>query len=190
LEQWFKDNWLLVAEVGFAASIVGLAVFFSRPLLAIVRLLWDRITRLRRTANAAQFPDLHFVALPRECILGVIHRDDEQPNVQICAHWNVTNASLFGMPARLQRARLAKPRVRDSEAMYIHTGSTDGRMYPNEDIPLGATRRLTTVFFVVLPSGRWSKPIKIRVIVVDQFSREHKLDPITLKPVMIETAAK
>jgi hypothetical protein len=34
------------------------------------------------------------------------------------------------------------------------------------------------------------KPIKVKVIVVDQLSREHKLDPITLTPSVITAAGK
>jgi len=135
--------------------------------------------RALKIGYAAQFPDLHFVALPRECIVGVIPRNEPGPNVQISMHWNVTNASSFGMPARLVRARLVKPRLSDSEATYIYTGSTNGRMYPNEDIPPGAMRRLTTVFVGVLPSIRVKKPIKVQAIVIDQLSREHRLRPIT-----------
>jgi len=135
MDQWFKDNWVLVAEISLAGSIVGLVAFFGRPLLSTVVSLWSRLNRMRRTGNAVRFPDLRFVGLPKECILAVTQSDDQGPNVQIFTRWNVTNASASGMPARLLRARLAKPRVRDSEAIYIHTGSTNGRVYPNEDIP-------------------------------------------------------
>jgi len=190
MDQWFKDNWVLVAEISLAGSIVGLVAFFGKPLLSTVVSLWSRLNRMRRTGNAVRFPDLGFVGLPKECILAVTQRDDPGPNVQIFTHWNVTNASASGVPARLLRARLAKPRVRDSEAIYIHTGSTNGRVYPNEDIPTGATRRLTIVFLAVLPSDRVKKPIKVKVIVVDQFSREHRLRPITLQPININPATQ
>jgi hypothetical protein len=164
--------------------------FFGKPLLSTVVSLWSRLNRMRRTGNAVRFPDLRFVGLPKECILAVTQRDDPGPNVQIFIHWNVTNASASGIPARLLRARLAKPRVRDSEAIYIHTGSTNGRVYPNEEIPTGATRRLTIVFLAVLPSDRVKKPIKVKVIVVDQFSREHRLRPIRLQPININPATQ
>jgi len=193
MEQWLRDNPGFVVGVAssmVAAIILGFLLFFGKRIVAIVIRLWTQMKRALKIGHAAQFPDLHFVALPRECILGVIPRDDPGPNVQICMHWNVTNASSSGMPARLVRARLARPRLSDSEGMYIHTGSTNGRVYPNEDIPPGSTRRLTTVFVAVLPSIRVKKPVKVKVIVVDQLSREHKLDPITLTPSVITGTGK
>jgi len=60
--------------------------------------------------------------------------------------------------------------------------SVDGEL-----IPRGHTREVNIQFYVVLPSGRLNKPIKIKIVVVDQLAKEHKPRPIMLKPIIIET---
>jgi hypothetical protein len=59
--------------------------------------------------------------------------------------------------------------------------SVDGEL-----IPRGYTREVDIHFFVVLPARRLNKPIKVKIIVVDQLANEHKPRPITLRPIMIE----
>jgi hypothetical protein len=104
MQEWLRDNFVngVVSSI-VAAIILGLVLFFGKRILTIVMRLWTKMKRVLKTGDATRFPDLHFVALPRECILGVIQRDEPGPNVQIAAHWNVTNASASGMPARLLR---------------------------------------------------------------------------------------
>ena len=186
MEQWFKDNWA-VAAIGFAASIVTLAAFFGKPLLSIVVSWWERMNRKRKIRDSEQSLDLRFVPIPWRCMLGV-HRDGEQPIADIRTHWKVTNASPSGIPARLLTARLVKPRLRDArlgnapESANAIMVSVDGEL-----IPRGSTREVDIHFFVVLPAGRLNKPIKLKIIVVDQLANEHKPRPIALKPIMIET---
>jgi hypothetical protein len=110
----------------------------------------------------------------------------------IRTHWKVTNLSPFGgiPPARLLKARLLKPRLRNDprlgntpfESTNAVVVSVDG-----EIIPRGSTREVDILFFGVLPPVRLNKPIRLKIIVTDQLSNEHKLPPITLKPIIIET---
>src|SRR4029077_12806269 len=59
-------------------------------------------------------PDLRFVIVQHQSMVGVMRRRDERPNAQISTKWNVTNASVSGLPVRLLRARLVKPQMLDS----------------------------------------------------------------------------
>jgi hypothetical protein len=155
LEQWFKDNWLLVAEVGFAASIVGLVAFFVKPIRFIIVSLWIHVRRLR-IVSAAPSLDLRFVPMPWRNTLTVVRRDDEQPNADIRTHWKVTNLSPPTMPpARLLTARLVKPRLRDARLPNAPTESTNAMVVSvdGELIPRGHTREVDIHFYVVLPAG-------------------------------------
>ena len=187
MEQWFKDNWLLVAAVGFVASVVYLVGVFWNTLLSIVTSFWARINRPRKTANTARSPDLHFVAIPAMCRVGVIR--GQRPNAQIHITCYVTNASRI--PVRLLTSRLLKPSVRDSLPVYVALDDTHGRSFADDDfIPPGATYRVSVAFHTTLPLDRVNKPIKIKIAFVDQLENEHKLRPITLNPTIIEPAGK
>jgi hypothetical protein len=186
MEQWFKDNWVLVAEIGFAASIVTLLGVFWKPFRSIVVSLWTHVTRLRIVSVTPSL-DLRFVLMPWRSTLSVMHRDGEQPMADIRTHWNVTNLSPPGMPpARILTARLVKPRLRDARLPGAPTEGTNAMVVSvyGELIPRGDTREVDIHFYVVLPSGRLNKPTKIKIIVVDQLANEHKPRPITLKPMI------
>jgi hypothetical protein len=189
MEQWFKDNWVLVTGIGFAGSIIYLAAVFGKPLLSVVVSLWTHVTRLR-IVSAAQSLDLRFVLMPWRSTLSVMHRDGEQPNADIRTHWKVTNLSPPAMPpARLLTARLVKPRLRDTRIPNAPTESTNAMVVSvdGELIPRGHTREVDIHFYVVLPAGKLNKPMRLKIIVTDQLSNEHKLPPVTLNPIIIET---
>jgi hypothetical protein len=190
MEQWLKDNWVLVAEIGFAASIVTLLGVFWKPFTSVVVSLWTHVRRLR-IVSAAQSLDLRFVPIPWRCTLAVMRRDGEQPNADIRTVWKVTNASSSDgiPPARLLTARLVKPRLRDTRLGNMATESTNSVavFVDGERIPRGGTREVDIHFYVALPPGRLNKPLRLKIIVVDQLSNEHKLPPITLNPQIIET---
>jgi hypothetical protein len=190
MEQWLKDNWVLVTGIGFAGSIIYLAAVFGRPLLSVAVSLWTHTRRLR-IVSAAQSLDLRFVLMPWRSTLSAMHRDGEQPIADIRTHWKVTNLSPPGLPAaRLLTARLVKPRLRDARLAGAPTESTNAMVVSvyGELIPRGDTREVDIHFYVVLPPGRLNKPIKLKIIVVDQLSNKHKLPTITLKPIIIEAA--
>jgi hypothetical protein len=123
-------------------------------------------------------------------MFGVVHRNGSQPMSDIRTHWKVTNLSQTGLPAaRLLTARLVKPRLRDTRLANAPTESTNAMVVSvdGELIPRGYTRELDILFFVAVPPGRLSKPMKLKIVVVDQLSNEHKLPPVTLMPQIIET---
>jgi hypothetical protein len=187
MEQWFKDNWV-VAAIGFAASIVSLAAFFGKPLLSIVVSLWKRMNRKRKIRDAEQSLDLRFVPIPWRCWFGIVHRNGFPPMADLRTYWKVTNASPSGMPARLLTARLVKPRLRDARVANAPTEGTNAIVVSvdGELIPWCYTREVFIQFVLVLPSGRLNKPIRIKIVAVDQLSNEHQLPPMTLKPIIIE----
>ena len=124
MEQWLRDNPGFVIGVAssiVAAIILGFLAFFGKRILAIVIRWWTQMGRALKIGHTAQPPDLRFVAIPMGCRIGVIERDDQQPNVQINTSWYVTNASTSGMPAQLLRARLAKPRVNAEAPLILRT---------------------------------------------------------------------
>src|SRR4029077_3921165 len=142
--QWFKDNWLLVAEISLAGSIVGLAAFFVKPIRFIIVSLWTHVRRLR-IVSAAPSLDLRFVLIPWRSTLSVMHRDGEQPIADIRTHWKVTNLSPAGLPAAmLLTARLVKPRLRDARLANAPTESTNAMVVSvdGELIPRGHTREV------------------------------------------------
>jgi len=187
MEQWLKDNWVLVAEIGFAASIVTLLGVFWKPFRSVVVSLWTHVRRLR-IVSAAESLDLRFVPMLWRSTLGVVRRNGEQPMADIRTHWNVTNLSPPGMPpARLLTARLVKPRLRDARLAGAPTESTNAMVVivDGEFIPRGHTREVDIHFYVVLPPGRLNKPIRVKIIVTDQLGNEHEPRPITLTPIII-----
>jgi hypothetical protein len=191
MEQWLKDNSGFV--IGVASSIVGtiivgLVAFFVKPIRFIIVSLWAHVRRLR-IFSAAESLDLRFVPMPWRSTLGVVRRDGEQPMADIRTRWNVTNLSPPGMPpARLLTARLVEPRLRDARLPGAPTEGTNAMVVSvhGELIPRGYTREVDIHFFVVLPSGRLNKPMKIKIVVTDQLANEHKPRPIRLKPMIIE----
>jgi hypothetical protein len=189
MEQWLKDNGVLVTEIGLAASVVTLLAIFVKPVRFTIVSLWTHVRRLR-IVRAAPYIDLRFVAMPWRSTLTVVHRDGEQPIADIRTIWKVTNASPYaGMPpARLLTARLAKPRLRNTRLANAPTESTNAMVVSvdGERIPVGLTREVDIHFYVAVPAGRLNKPMKLKIVVVDQLSNEHKLPSIMLKPIIVE----
>jgi hypothetical protein len=187
MEQWFRDNWVLVAEIGLAASLVGLATFSGKPLFSVVRLLWTYVAHRLTNRPVAPRPELRFVAIPWRCMIGVVHGDDGQRNADIRTLWNVTNASTSGIPARLLTARLVKPRLRDRRLGSSHVESTNAIVVDvdGERIAPGATRKVAIHFIVVLPARRLNRPIKVEIVAIDQLSNRHRLPPVIINPVII-----
>ena len=191
MDQWISQNAALITFLFVVAALCTIAEFVWKPLRSIISFCRSRVNR-RHTRRMPLAPaDLRFVAVPFQCFFAVVHRDGEQPTADIRTHWNVTNASASGMPAKLLTARLAKPRLRD-QLGNAPIGVTSAVVVSvnGELIPPGATREVAIHFLVVLPYGRLNKPIKLEIVVVDQLENEHKLRPITLKPIMIEPAGK
>ena len=177
---WISQN--VVSLIFLLAALCAIAEFLWKPhrlLFSFVRYVWGRIARSE--------PLLHFVPITRESIFGAMpNAIAGQPTAQIVMHWTVTNASTSGMPAKLLEARLAKGRPMNLRLTYINTGSTDGKLGSQYDvIPPGTMRRLTLVFYGVLPADCLNKPIRANAIVMDNFSRQHRLRPMRLIPVTI-----
>jgi hypothetical protein len=187
MEQWFKDNWLLVTEVGFVASLITAAGFFRETILATVAFCWRRVTHLLTKRGTAPRPDLRFVAIPWRCMISVVHRVDEQPNADIRTLWNVTNASTSGIPATLLTARLVKPRLRDRRLGSSPFESTNAVVIDvdGDRIAPGTTRKVAVHFFVVLPANRLNSPIKVKIVATDQLSNKHWLPSIAIRPLVI-----
>ena len=155
MEQWLKDNWVLVTGIGFAGSIVTLLGVFWKPFRSVVVSLWVHVRRLR-IVSAAPSLDLRFVPMPWRSTLTVLRRDDGQPNADIRTHWKVTNLSPTSMPhARLLTARLVKPRLRDTRLANAPTESTNAMVVDvdGELIPRGHTREVD-IHFYARPTGR------------------------------------
>lgn len=184
IENWTSQHAALITVIFVIAAFCTIAEFLWKPFRSTFSFCQSRISRRHKT-DAAQSLDLRFVPIPWRCMFGVVHRDDEQPMSDIRTHWKVTNLSPSGMPpARLLTARLVKPRLRDARLPNAPTESTNAMVVSvyGELIPRGCTRELDIHFFIALPSGRLKKPMKLKIVVVDQLSKQHKLPPITLEP--------
>jgi hypothetical protein len=193
MDHWISQNAASITVIFVLAALCTIAEVLWKPVRSIISFCWSMINRRRKTASAAQSLDLRFVLMPWRSTLSVIHREDEQPNADIRTHWKVTNLSPSGMPpARLLTARLVKPRLRNARLAGAPTESANAIVISvdGERIPLGQTREVDIHFYVVLPPGRLNKPIRLKIIVVDQLSNEHKLPPITLQPIIIETTQR
>jgi hypothetical protein len=107
----------------------------------------------------------------------------DRPVMQIVTEWHVTNISPSRMPIRLLTAHLLKPRVNDVDVYnaIVSTSSSVGYIdnFENE-IPAGQTSRVHIEFYIGLSSKSRSKPIKARIVIIDQLSNKHKLPVIRL----------
>jgi hypothetical protein len=132
-------------------------------------------------ANSLQ-PDLRFVIVQNQSFVGVTRRRDERQNAQISTEWNVTNASVSGLPVRLLRARLVKPPINDSPShdVVLIAGETGGLYSPTHAISPGETRRASISIFCALPSEMLNRQIDLQIVAVDQLSNEHLTPSITL----------
>jgi hypothetical protein len=187
MNQWVSQiyQWTLLhpaqtVVLGLAGTLVTLLGFFWKPVCSFISFCGAGISRTLRSGLPEPRPHLCFVAIPSRCFLLVIERDDKQPNAQIRTHWNVKNASRSGIPARLLRATLVKPRVRDSPLTREYVSI----FAPVDSIPPGETELVYIHVDFFLPPQKFNKPLKVQISVTDQLTNKHKLPEITLQPLV------
>ena len=187
--EWLKANFNGIATSLIATGIAVLIGIFHKRLIAFVVRFWTAMRQLKIVVAAKSF-DLRFVPLPNECVIQVLPRNGQKPNVQIGTHWRVTNASDSRLVARLLIATLVTPRLGESTPpalARIQVGDINGRSYPTHDvIPPSATRHLSIIFVGYAPSVRPDQPTKIKIVVTDQLSNKYKLPTLRLKPIKVE----
>jgi hypothetical protein len=123
---------------------------------------------------------------------------DNRRFLVIHTKWYVTNASGSGAPARLLSARLLEPKGEPvgPPAVFLTTKvigrgrqpvaqARDGSLRVEQsydEIPEGGTRELAIVFNIhMVPKSK--KPIPVRIVVQDQFAKEHRLKRILVSPI-------
>ena len=126
--------------------------------------------------------NLSFVLVQNQSRVGVMRRRDQRPNAQISTEWNVTNASVSGLPVRLLRARLVKPQIHDSLTHdVVATANATGDLYSQTHaISPGETRLVSISLFCALPLEMLNREIDLQIVAVDQLSHEHVTPSITL----------
>jgi hypothetical protein len=186
MQSWLSHHVALITEVSILAALCTIAEFVWKPIRSVISLFRSLPQRMPTNAETIA-PSLRFVPIRKECrFAATISAAEGQPNAQIVTTWNVTNISTSGIPAKLLEARLTKPRAKEMKFSHISTGSINGSMGAEyEVVPPGAMRRLTIVFLVVLPAEILRSPIKAKIILEDNFSRQHKLRPIEINPTII-----
>jgi hypothetical protein len=127
-------------------------------------------------------PDLRFVIVQLLSMVGVTRRRDERPNAQILTKWNVTNASVTGLPIQLLRARLVKPQISDSPThdIVVTANATLSLYSETNAISPGETRRVSISIYCTLPLQMLNRQIDLQIVAVDQLSYEHTMPSITL----------
>ena len=99
---------------GVGRNALHLGGLFWKTICLFISFCWTWIVRNLRSETPPLRVDLRFVPDSSRFFLFVTKRDDEKPNAQMCTDWSVTNASISGISARLLRARLVKPRLRQA----------------------------------------------------------------------------
>jgi hypothetical protein len=192
MNQWVQQiyQWTLLhpAETvvfGLAGTAVTFLGIFWKPVWSFVSSCWAEISRSIRNELPEPRPHLRFVAISSQCFLPC---HDKRPNAQIRTEWNVTNASRSGMPARLLRAELLKPRVRNSiTSDIVFTVERLRDRHPNPTdyaIPLGKTGIASINLDFFLPPDKFNKPVKVKISVTDQLQNKHKLPEMMLQPIV------
>ncbi len=105
---------------------------------------------------------------------------DDEPDMQIVAHWNVTNL-LTDSVIGIFRCQL---RFKGSDTK--HEGQVliedPGRPWsPKHGIPSGKTREVSTDFSVMPPICEAGENIEVQVILTDQLGNEHETEFVTLR---------
>jgi hypothetical protein len=112
-----------------------------------------------------------------------MRRRDERPNAQISTEWNVTNASVSGLPVRLLRARFAEPQILGSSIRdIVVTANATENLYSNShEIPHRESRCVSIHLHCTLPLGMLDDQIELQIIAKDQLANEYELPRITLQ---------
>jgi len=179
MPDWISNNVPSIVSTVIAGIILGVLAIFWKGISRTVAQLWTKREPRTETGDSAEPLDLRFVEFHSS--FGVKQRHDGQWDAQIQSQWNVTNVSRSGMPARLLRSRLAKPRLQDARPEFEEaTGHII--IQRADDIRANETERISIHFFAVLPSSKLGKSITLDIVVIDQLSNEHALPPIKVKP--------
>jgi hypothetical protein len=195
MNQWVQQIYELTllhpaqtVVLGLAGTAVTLLGVFWKPVWSFASFCCALINSALRSGLPEPRPHLRFVAIPSQCFLPCHDTgSDKRPNAQIRTKWNVTNASRSGMPARLLRAELLKPRVRNSltfdRVFTEHLGEL--RTSPTDcAIPLGRTGIASISVDFFLPPNKFNKPLKVKISVTDQLQNKHELPEIMLQPIV------
>ena len=173
-EHWLAPLGKLVAIAGLSAP---LAVFFWRNIIGAIAWLRRHRPRITFGNRGLNVPEtrLTFV-LAEHLSFWHMRRAGDVPSMQLATEWFVTNASQVSV--RILAARLARPRGPGTNQCIAGISDADDPLARAPDgvlISRGATVTLHLHYMMTPPPRhRPGKAIKVEVVVVDQYQREHR----------------
>jgi hypothetical protein len=174
-KDWLIQNgsWLgTIASIATVVALVGSIIAFA---------LSRRKTKAIPLSDPNR-PDLRFVLIQGQSMVGAMRRKDDRPNAQIMTNWTVTNTSKSGIPVRLLRAHLIQPHVSENQTRdIVVTANAAENLYSDTHaIPPQGTRIVSITLFCTLDLETLNDRIDLEIAVVYQLSHEHATAQITL----------
>ncbi|MHB9010627.1 MAG: hypothetical protein ACYC49_00145 [Ignavibacteriaceae bacterium] len=181
-QSWLATNgsWLgpLEALVFIALFVWGVVKFFGHKILDLFSRLGQKFTGKRTIPNTR----ITFVLNPQRTFWNMASRDNKAV-MQIMTSWYATNAS--NVPLHILGVKLINPNpsgricteivdIIERQNNWAHSG-IDMAIKPSQ------TEVVEAMFFVEPPTQKEGQPLKIKMYVVDQYNRKHKMPRIRLQ---------